>query len=288
MRGKLNIRKTLILLVVLNILQTMGVVIVMIRGGLYPLPVLVIISLAGTLVSLLLVHPILLLRMHLKQAEESIGNLTGLNRTLRAQRHDFLNHLQVVYSLIESGDFSEAKAYIEKEYESVEKVSGVMRTSIPAVNAILQAKRVMCEDRGISVSIDVRTTLHELPVPAWEFCRVLGNLIDNAIHALSDSGSNGALSIEIFEDLSQYRFSVKNNGPVIPDELLDKIFEAGFSTSENGDGMGLPICHRILTRHGGYLNVVSTPEQTIFEGGLSRKALRVTALSGNENDSWSV
>ena len=98
MRGKLNIRKTLILLVVLNILQTMGVVIVTIRGGLYPLPVLVIISLAGTLVSLLLVHPILLLRMHLKQAEESIGNLTGLNRTLRAQRHDFLNHLQVVYS----------------------------------------------------------------------------------------------------------------------------------------------------------------------------------------------
>jgi len=274
--------------VVLNILQTMGVVIVTIRGGLYPLPVLVIISLAGTLVSLLLVHPILLLRMHLKQAEESIGNLTGLNRTLRAQRHDFLNHLQVVYSLIESGDFSEAKAYIEKEYESVEKVSSVMRTSIPAVNAILQAKRVMCEDRGISVSIDVRTTLHELPVPAWEFCRVLGNLIDNAIHALSDSGSNGALSIELFEDLSQYRFSVKNNGPVIPDELLEKIFEAGFSTSENGDGMGLPICHRILTRHGGYLNVVSTPEQTIFEGGLSRKALRVTALSGNENDSWSV
>ena len=288
MRWKLNIRKTLIILVALNILQTAGVVIVTIRGGLFPLPVLVIISLAGTLVSLLLVHPILFLRMRLMQAEESIDNLTGLNRTLRAQRHDFLNHLQVVYSLIESGEFSEAKAYIEKEYESVEKVSSIMRTDIPAVNAILQAKRVMCENRGILMNIDVRTPLHELPVPPWEFCRVLGNLIDNAIHALSDSGPNRVLSIELFEDLSHFRFSVKNNGPAIPEGLLEKIFEAGFSTRDNGDGMGLAIRRRILARHGGYLNVVSTPEQTVFEGGVSRKAPKAMALSGDENDSWSV
>jgi sensor histidine kinase regulating citrate/malate metabolism len=288
MRGKLNIRKTLILLVVLNVLQTMGVVIVMIRDGLYPLPILVIISLAGTLVTVLLVHPILSLRIRLKQAEESISNLTGLNKTLKAQRHDFLNHLQVVYSLIETGDFTEAKAYIEKEYDSVEKVSRVMRTGIPAVNAILQAKRVMCENRGIAVDIDVRTALYELPLPAWEFCRVLGNLIDNSIHALSGTEREKALAIELFEDLTQYRFRIKNNGPQIPDDLLVKIFEAGFSTRDDGDGMGLAICRRILTNHGGYLKVESTPEKTVFEGGLSRRALRSSALSGDENDSWSV
>lgn len=288
MLGKLNIRKTLILLVVLNVLQTLGVVIVTIQGGLYPLPVLVTISLAGTLVSVLLVHPILFLRMRLKQAEESIGNLAGLNKTLRAQRHDFLNHLQVVHSLIETGDFAEAKAYIEKEYDSVEKVSSVMRTKIPAVNAILQAKRVMCENRGISVNIEVRSALSELPVPAWEFCRVLGNLIDNAVHTLSDTDRDKALSIELFEDLSQYRFSIKNNGPAIPGDLLEKIFEAGFSTREDGDGMGLAICRRILTSHGGYLIVDSTPEQTVFEGGMPRRALKSTVLIGDENDSWSV
>lgn len=288
MLGKLNIRKTLILLVVLNVLQTLGVVIVTIQGGLYPLPVLVTISLAGTLVSVLLVHPILFLRMRLKQAEESIGNLAGLNKTLRAQRHDFLNHLQVVHSLIETGDFAEAKAYIEKEYDSVEKVSSVMRTKIPAVNAILQAKRVMCENRGISVNIEVRSALSELPVPAWEFCRVLGNLIDNAVHTLADTDRDKALSIELFEDLSQYRFSIKNNGPAIPGDLLEKIFEAGFSTREDGDGMGLAICRRILTSHSGFLIVDSTPEQTVFEGGMPRRALKSTVLIGDENDSWSV
>jgi sensor histidine kinase regulating citrate/malate metabolism len=288
MRGKLNIRKTLILLVALNALQTIGVVILTIRGGLYPLPVLVIISLAGTLVSFLLVHPILLLRMRLKQAEESIGNLTGLNKTLKAQRHDFLNHLQVVYSLIETGDFTEAKAYIEKEYDSVEKVSSVMRTGIPVVNAILQAKRVMCENRGITVSIDVRSALHELPVPAWEFCRVLGNLIDNAIHALADTDLDKVLSIALYEDLTQYRFRIQNNGPAIPADQLEKIFEAGFSTRENGDGMGLAISRRILKNHGGYLNVDSKPDQTVFEGGVPRRAMRRAALPGDENDSWSV
>ncbi len=288
MRGKLNIRKTLPLLVALNVLQTLGVVIVTIRGGLYPLPVLIAISLAGTIVSVLLVHPILFLRMRLRQAEESIDNLAGLNKTLRAQRHDFLNQLQVVYSLIETGDFDEAKAYIENEYDSVEKVSSVMRTGIPAVNAILQAKRVMCENRGISVIIDVRTALHELPVPAWEFCRVLGNLIDNAIHALSGTDRNKVLSIELYEDLVHYRFSIGNNGPAIPGDLLEKIFEAGFSTREEGDGMGLAICRRILTAHGGYLTVRSMPERTVFEGGLPRLPLRCAALSGDENDSWSI
>jgi sensor histidine kinase regulating citrate/malate metabolism len=287
-RGKLNIRKTLLLLVALNILQTLGVVIVTVRGGLYPLPVLVIISLAGTLVSLLLVHPILFLRVRLRQAEESIVNLNGLNMTLRAQRHDFLNHLQVVYSLLETEDFAEAKAYIEKEYDSVVKVSSIMRTRIPAVNAILQAKRVMCENRGITVSIDVRSDLSELPLPAWEFCRVLGNLIDNAIHALVELDREKMISIELYEDLSQYRLRIQNNGPAIPEALLDKIFEAGFSTRENGDGMGLAICRRILASHGGCLTVESKPEQTVFEGGLPRKALKGAALPGEENDSWSV
>jgi sensor histidine kinase regulating citrate/malate metabolism len=288
MRGKLNIRKTLLLLVVLNVLQTLGLVAVTIRGGLYPLQVLVIISLAGTLVSAALVHPILFLRAHLKQAEESIGSLNGLNRTLRAQRHDFLNHLQVVYSLIEAGDFTEAKAYIEKEYDSVEKVSSVLRTGIPAVNAILQAKRVMCENRGITVDIDVRSPLHELPVPAWEFCRILGNLIDNAIHALSGMDREKALSVELFEDLLQYRFRIKNNGPAIPESQYEKIFEPGYSTREDGDGMGLAICRRILTRHGGYLCVDSEPGQTVFEGGIPRRPLTAAALSAGENDNWSV
>lgn len=44
--------------------------------------------------------------------DATIGQMENLNNTLRAQRHDFLNHLQVVYSLMEMKEYDEASAYL--------------------------------------------------------------------------------------------------------------------------------------------------------------------------------
>jgi sensor histidine kinase regulating citrate/malate metabolism len=200
-----------------------------------------------------------------------------------------MNHLQVVYSLIEIGAFGEAQTYIEKEYESVEKVSGILKTGIPAVNAILQAKRQMCESRGITAVLDIRSTLAELPVPPWEFCRVLGNIIDNALHALREKDGDKTLTVSIFEDLQFYRFRIANNGPAIAKEYRERIFEAGFSLrSENGDGMGLAICRRILSGFGGAITVQSDACETVFEGRVPRKLPGTIAPSESENDNWEI
>ena len=65
------------------------------------------------------------LRMHeqAKALEEAYGQLESLNVVMRAQRHDFMNHLQVVYSLIEMEDYTEAVDYIEKVYGDIQSVS---------------------------------------------------------------------------------------------------------------------------------------------------------------------
>jgi sensor histidine kinase regulating citrate/malate metabolism len=100
---------------------------------------------------------------------------------------------------------------------------------------------------------------------------VLGNLIDNAIYALQKKVGDRYILIELFEDLKKYGFRVINNGPEIPGELLEKIFDVGFSTKgQDGEGMGLAIVKKIIGDVGGSITVCSNMEKTTFEGILPR------------------
>ena len=83
-----------------------------------------------------------------EELEEAYAQLEDLNREMRAQRHDFMNHIQVVYSLIEMNEPGEAMAYMDKIYGDMQRVSRMMRTACPAVNALIQAKVVEAEQRG--------------------------------------------------------------------------------------------------------------------------------------------
>jgi signal transduction histidine kinase len=51
---------------------------------------------------------------------------------------------------------------------------------------------------------------------------------------------------------------VSDNGPGIPAHLRDKIFQPFFSTKEEGTGLGLSIAQRIISEHGGFLEMEST------------------------------
>ncbi|MCG8541600.1 MAG: Spo0B domain-containing protein [Clostridia bacterium] len=196
---------------------------------------------------------------------EVLEQIKDLNNTLRAQRHDFLNHLQVVYSLIEMDEYTEASNYIEMVYGDIKRVNRVLKTSDAAINALLQAKELDCEDRGISVHMKISTRLDKLKVPSWEMCRVLGNLIDNAIDATKEN-DNRFVEIEIFEESENYGFIVKNNGDMIFQDIRDKIFQPGFTTKgEKGQGMGLAISKEIVEKYGGSIDVDSNESITIFK-----------------------
>ena len=279
-----KLEKAVVLMIAVSVLEIIAViacaVYALVNGisatGIAALGVLLAASGSALVVFLLLRRSLNLMSEKVSQSEDSIAALGALNGTLRAQRHDFLNHLQVVYSLIDIQKYDDANAYIEKVYGDIQKVNSVMRTSIPAVNAILHAKQLMCESRGITVDFDIRTTLSELPMEDWEFCRVLGNIIDNSIHALAGNNREKRLRIEIFEELRGFRFRISNTGPAIPPELWHRIFEEGFTTRPTGEGMGLAICRRLLSSCGGSLRVFSDDAETVFEGELPRTAERLT------------
>lgn len=198
--------------------------------------------------------------------KETIGNLEEFNRKLREQRHDYLNHLQVVYGLMELDEFEEAKKYIEPVYKDILKVSKALKTAHPAINALLQAKMQMAEKEMVNVFLEVKTDLKQISIEPWELCKVVSNIVDNGIRALGEKEGEKNLYIDIRDELEEYLISIYNNGPRIPEEQLIEIFREGYTTkSEEGHGMGLFIVRSILEKIGGKVEVNSKEGKTCFD-----------------------
>ena len=210
----------------------------------------------------------------LEDMDLTIDAMENLNNTLRSQRHDFLNHLQVVYSLMEMEDYDEASAYIQKVYGRITAVSRVMKTANPAINALLQVKVAACEKEGIRVTLNIQSAWKDLSVPGWEMCKVLSNLIDNAIDALKEvSHSERGLTLNLTEDLTAFRFSVSNTGPMIPIASRQSIFQPGVTTKAEGHGMGLYIVKQTLEERGGGIELTCDDGETTFSGWVPKNVL---------------
>ena len=218
----------------------------------------------------------------LDDMDHTIEAMESLNNTLRAQRHDFLNHLQVVYSLMEMEEYGEANAYIEKVYGAITAVSRVMKTANPAINALLQVKLAACDKAGVQAEVNIQSAWKDLPLPGWEMCKVLSNLIDNALDALEEVEPAGRrLRITLTEDLRTYRFSVANTGPMIPLKSQKAIFGAGITTKAAGHGMGLFIVKKTLNDRGGDIDVTSSPELTEFSGWVPKEIAPVASTEAD-------
>lgn len=208
----------------------------------------------------------LLLKKSSNNLIAAINYLENLNITLKAQRHDYLNHIQVIYSLLELEEFQEARNYIEPVYKDIVRVSKALKTSKPAINALLQAKLQVAEKSGIELELEIKTDFSSLPMEPWEFCRVLGNIIDNAIFALKQKPKDRYMLVELSEDLENIIVNIKNNGESIPKEILKNIFKAGFTTKgDKGEGMGLAIVKELVEGFKGTIEVISKEEYTAFK-----------------------
>lgn len=197
--------------------------------------------------------------------EDAYRQLEALNGTLRAQRHDFMNHIQVIYSLTELEDRPAALEYMDRLYTSVRSAGRSLKTASPAVNALLAAKSAACQEKNVPFLTDIHSDWKDCPVPGWEMCRILGNLIDNALDAPAGEAPK-TLCVALWEDVKGFHFAVENNGAPVPEEIQDSLFQRGFSTKGPGRGMGLSIVQEILEQYGGQIDLDSTPRRTRFHG----------------------
>ncbi|MDF2486073.1 MAG: signal transduction histidine kinase regulating citrate/malate metabolism [Herbinix sp.] len=266
----MNFKKLVGALLLINLLQFfIGLIILLIQGRTIIDEVSIYMFLA---IGLLLLSSLITImglyfaiRYKNDNMTETIQNLEELNTRLRSQRHDYLNHFQVIYGLMELGEYEEAKSYIDPVFKDIMKVSKALKTAQPAVNALLQAKTWAAEKKGIDLYLEIRSELKNLPLEAWNLCKVLANIIDNGITALEEEQDEKSIHLEIGEDQNNYTFLIYNNGPEIPSNHLDAIFKQGYSTKrEEEHGMGLYIVSRIIKEAGGTIQVDSNADKTSF------------------------
>jgi signal transduction histidine kinase len=118
--------------------------------------------------------------------------------------------------------------------------------------------------KGITVVREYDRALPGIPAYAGELNQVWTNLIDNAVSAMSGTGT---LTIRTRPDRDRVLVEVGDTGPGVPEEIRQRIFEPFFTTKPVGEGtgLGLDISWRIVVnKHHGDLRVESVPGETWF------------------------
>ncbi|GEM_PF-4756757 len=90
----------------------------------------------------------------------------------------------------------------------------------------------------------------------------MANLLKNSIEAMhgQEKGA-GKIQVRSWRDGNSVRIQVKDSGPGIPVEVLDRVFEPFFSTKKTGTGLGLTLVQQVLQEHAGEVRVTSEPGQ---------------------------
>ena len=97
--------------------------------------------------------------------------------------------------------------------------------------------------------------------------QVFINLIDNAIRVMKDKGGTLGVKVHLVKQEEEQEYieaSITDNGPGIPKEEKERIFQSYFTTSPTGTGLGLVISQKIIAAHHGSIDFESFPGGTIF------------------------
>ena len=141
---------------------------------------------------------------------------------------------------------------------------------------------------GVSVHLDVASTLPMIDGDQHQLCQVFTNLLTNAFEALDGRGNiavkvvaraleqDPAFASDPHAPTPALVVDVTDDGPGVPSDLSDRIFDPFFTTKPQGSGLGLPIVRKIVDAHDGRIDLTSAPGQ----GTRFRITLPVSSGSG--------
>ncbi len=213
-------------------------------------------------------------RTELTAALRDLDGARELTAALRAQAHEFANHLHVVSGLLELGRSDDAVRFVQRVGGGGPLAPGRSPAGIddPAVAALLLAKVGAAHARGVAVVVEPSSTLGALDAAASEdLVTVLGNLVDNAVDAVGavvgpggGLGGGGRVEVLVRGDAGAgVEVVVGDDGPGVPPAQRQRVFEVGCSTKGAGApgtrGFGLALVARVAARRGGQAHVGTSP-----------------------------
>ncbi len=204
----------------------------------------------------------------LESAEEYNKTLHILHDSVRGFKHDFDNIVTTIGGYIKTNDMNGLENYYSQLEEDCQKVNNlyILNPDIinnPGIYNLLTTKYGEAEEKGIKVNLTVLLDLNNLHMKIYEFARILGILLDNAIEAASECDEK-VLNIV-------FRNDSKNNRNIIlientykdKDVNIGEIFNNGVSGKENHTGLGLWEIRQILKKNNN-VNLHTTKNDNYF------------------------
>ena len=177
----------------------------------------------------------------------------------RAATHQLLDEVSLAVGRI-SEIVGAVKGYVYLDQRPVQRVD--VRTGLEQTLVILRHR---LRD-GIEVRRELAADLPEIEALGSELNQVWTNLIDNAIDAMGEEGGTLTVRAEADAESDGVRVSICDSGPGIPEDIRQRLFEPFYTTKPpgKGTGLGLHISHTVVARHGGRIDVDSSPGGTCF------------------------
>jgi signal transduction histidine kinase len=227
---------------------------------------ILIIAAACTLVALILVLKVVTQTKNeaIKMTQEMyIDDINRMFTTVRGQRHDFMNHVQVISSLVKMGKKEELEKYTNELVGEITEINEIMSVGNPALAALIQAKSAEAVSRKIDFTYDCSGfKSSSLGFKSIDLIKVVGNLLDNAFdESQCQPPEERKVTLECRTDQSYLIISVNNKGSYISEDIQKKLFQPGFSTkSGENRGLGLSIVLDRIEFYQGTITVDSSHE----------------------------
>lgn len=163
-------------------------------------------------------------------------------------RHDIKNHLITINSYLDKNDIGEAKKHISSIIGAYQNKIEIVHTGFPAIDGLINSKLQSAYDAGIKINI--KTSLpSDFCFSSFDLTVILGNLLDNALQAVSIVEENKFIDIRM--DCSKGMLIVKMSNPfkTVVQKENGKIITS--KTDKENHGFGLRNIDEILEKYNG-------------------------------------
>lgn len=205
----------------------------------------------------------------LENSEQYNRTLQNLNDDVRCFKHDFDNIVTTIGGYVNTDDMEGLKKYynhLEKECISVNNLYLLNPNIIndSGVYRLLVSKFIKAKKLNIKMSFELLLNMNELKMNIFEFTRILGILLDNAIEASADSKEK---VINIYfknEERNHRQLIVVENSYYNKDVNINNIFNKNETDKQNHSGLGLYKIRKILNKNNN-LNLFTTKNKKYFK-----------------------
>lgn len=221
-----------------------------------------------TLVSFINISKLESTSMSLEESQLSYKTLELLYDNMRTFKHDFGNILDGFASYITYNDMEGLQKYYNElslDFNHINNLSSLNPKIINnhSIYVLLANKYHKADEKGIKIDLKVLFDLNTLHINMYEFTRMLGILLDNAIEAASECEEK-LVNVIFQEDTNNpIQYIIISNTYNNENLNTEKIFEKNFSTKKGNTGLGLWEIKQLLKKNN-RLNLKTTVTEKYF------------------------